>query len=335
MDDLYLFFVLITGFALVIASIIWFAIDLRKAKKLLQIAETEKTELRSIIADAEIMVNELNNFSNYLLEKIDHKNNETSTYIDTLEASLINAKQIVDNWRQSYNDELNNTKAKEINAPNNIPPPDETIDEQIIDIDHNPAEAIYEDPDYITYEDTPEYTTEYTTENATATENKNETTIDYTEEYIEADETKTIAPLVLFPYINHQTYDDHNDYSDDTHTDHTDHTDTNYTDHSQTDYTDHTDTYYTDHTQTDHTDHPHDHNTYKNDHDDGGGFTYSAYQHKKKRTAMTRGMKYIEVMRRYEEGMDEAEIAKALNIGRGEVELILGLRNENSAIHLN
>ena len=88
--------ILVTGFAIVIASSVWFALDLRKAKKLLLVAEAEKNELRSIIADAEVMVSELNNFSNHLLERIDSKNSEAEVFLDKLGKSLDNNEQEAD-----------------------------------------------------------------------------------------------------------------------------------------------------------------------------------------------------------------------------------------------
>jgi len=92
MDEPLRFIVLLIGFAFVFASIIWFAFDLRKAKRLLKKAETEKDELRSIISDAELMVDELNNFSNYLLSRIDQKNSEAGEYLERLDESMYNAR---------------------------------------------------------------------------------------------------------------------------------------------------------------------------------------------------------------------------------------------------
>jgi len=82
------------GAVFVLASIIWFAVDLRKAKMLLQKADAEKSELKSIIADAETMASELNKFSSYLLTKIEQKNNETGQYLEWLDESLNNVKQV-------------------------------------------------------------------------------------------------------------------------------------------------------------------------------------------------------------------------------------------------
>ena len=97
MDGLFLYIILIAGFTLVCASIMWFTMDLRKTKSLLQKAEAEKNELRSIISDAEMMVEELNSFSGYLLEKIDKKNSEAGLFLDKLDESMRSAALTADN----------------------------------------------------------------------------------------------------------------------------------------------------------------------------------------------------------------------------------------------
>jgi len=88
MDGPLLYLTFIIGSVLVLASIVWFAVDLQKAKKLLRKADEEKNELQSIISDAEMMVDELNNFSDYLLAKIEQKNNEAGVFIEKLDETL-------------------------------------------------------------------------------------------------------------------------------------------------------------------------------------------------------------------------------------------------------
>ncbi|MDR3121538.1 MAG: hypothetical protein LBU58_09455 [Clostridiales bacterium] len=82
------FILLIVGMAFVLMSVLLFARDYRKGKKLLERAAEEKEELLSIIGDAELMVNELNNFSDYILSRIDSKSSEVGEVIEKLGETL-------------------------------------------------------------------------------------------------------------------------------------------------------------------------------------------------------------------------------------------------------
>jgi DNA-binding phage protein len=85
---------LFVGAAFVVGAILWIASDARKGRKFMEQAEMEKTELLSIIDDAELMVNELNIFSDYIFSRIDSKNSEAEAYIEKLGASLDSAKRM-------------------------------------------------------------------------------------------------------------------------------------------------------------------------------------------------------------------------------------------------
>ena len=94
MDAYIQYIILFAGLVLIIISGIWFAADLRRSKKLIKKTEDEKKELQSIISDAEQLVQELNNFSNYLLDRIDQKNNEAVNYLEKLDTSILKAREI-------------------------------------------------------------------------------------------------------------------------------------------------------------------------------------------------------------------------------------------------
>jgi len=105
-------FILSTGFAFILSSVVWFYFDLRRTKKLLNKADSEKNALQTIISDAEMMVCELNNFSNYLLEKIERKNYETGHYLEMLDESLNNVKLSVTAARKIKSRPLGLSKRK-------------------------------------------------------------------------------------------------------------------------------------------------------------------------------------------------------------------------------
>ena len=88
MSSMYFFSVFFFGAAFVLLSILWIARDNRKNRKLVGKAEEEREELLSIIEDAELMVNELNNFSDYILTKIEEKNVAVGDSIEKLEEKL-------------------------------------------------------------------------------------------------------------------------------------------------------------------------------------------------------------------------------------------------------
>ena len=88
MSSLYFFCIFIVGASFVLAAIIWIARDNRKNHNMINRAEDEKAELISIIEDAELMVNELNNFSDYILTRIEEKNSAVGSYIEELEGKL-------------------------------------------------------------------------------------------------------------------------------------------------------------------------------------------------------------------------------------------------------
>lgn len=51
-------------------------------------------------------------------------------------------------------------------------------------------------------------------------------------------------------------------------------------------------------------------------------------EHKQEQRAIDLGNKSMQILKLSGEGLDEAEIAKKLNIGRGEIQLVLGMKKE-------
>ena len=88
MDGMLFFMILVFGLLIVSISIFLIVRDNRKGTELLQIAETEKGELLSIIEDAELMVDELNNFSDYVITQIEKKNTEVDQQLTILDEKL-------------------------------------------------------------------------------------------------------------------------------------------------------------------------------------------------------------------------------------------------------
>ena len=88
MSSMYFYGIFFFGASFVLLAIVWIARDNRKNRKLVGKAEVEKEELLSIIEDAELMVNELNHFSDYILTKIEEKNVTVGDSIEKLEEKL-------------------------------------------------------------------------------------------------------------------------------------------------------------------------------------------------------------------------------------------------------
>jgi len=85
--------ILLSGVAIVCASILLIIRDNKKSNELLKIAKTEKNELQSIIDDAELMVDELNNFSDYIITQIERKNSEVDRQLTKLDEKLKRAME--------------------------------------------------------------------------------------------------------------------------------------------------------------------------------------------------------------------------------------------------
>jgi hypothetical protein len=207
MDGLWQYAILIIGFLFIISSIIWFAAENKKTKRLLLKSETEKKALGAMISDVEIMVNELGSFSDYLVKKIESKNNEAEMLLNKLNEAINSVRTDIDNTPVINNNDIN---------PNNLYVDDDSM---VANTDGNAYDILIE--------------------------------------------KKSAVPVIMLQNNGHKK------------------------------------------------------NIAR------GNLRFNA--------ALSRNGKYSDVLRCVEEGMGEAEIAKLLDIGRGEVSLILGLR-EGDAI---
>src|SRR5690606_40959272 len=64
------------GILLMAVSLVWIAFDKKKESDDKEVLEEKKETLVSVISDAELMIEELNNISDYLVSHIDKKRQE-------------------------------------------------------------------------------------------------------------------------------------------------------------------------------------------------------------------------------------------------------------------
>ena len=89
----FFYLILLSGVAIICVAIFLIMKDNKKNRELVRIAETEKDELKSIIDDAELMVDELNNFSDYIITEIEKKNSEVDLQLSMLDEKLKKAME--------------------------------------------------------------------------------------------------------------------------------------------------------------------------------------------------------------------------------------------------
>ncbi len=77
--------IIFLGIILTLVSMVWIAYDRKKSYDYEKRIDEKKNELEGIISDAEQMIEELNKFSDYVVTKIDLKNEELSLKLKSLE----------------------------------------------------------------------------------------------------------------------------------------------------------------------------------------------------------------------------------------------------------
>lgn len=77
--------IMFIGIILILVSIFWIAIDRKKTIDEKDRLDEKREELVRIINDAELMVEELNKFSDYIVSQIDQKNSEACKMIQKAE----------------------------------------------------------------------------------------------------------------------------------------------------------------------------------------------------------------------------------------------------------
>lgn len=84
--------IMFTGIIIVVVSLIWIAVDRKKTFDTELRIDEKKAELVRIITDAEMMVEELNKFSDYMVTQIGEKNSE-------MEKSFKEAERLIETMK--------------------------------------------------------------------------------------------------------------------------------------------------------------------------------------------------------------------------------------------
>ena len=85
--------VMLAGMVLILVSFLWTFYDRKKSLDDVRKIEGEREELSRIVTDAEIMVEELNRFSDYVVSRVDEKSRETMDIIKNMELKAKEANQ--------------------------------------------------------------------------------------------------------------------------------------------------------------------------------------------------------------------------------------------------
>lgn len=80
--------IMFIGILLILVSLIWIAFDKKKSIEDEKRIDEKKEELVKIITDADLMVEELNKFSDYIISQVDQKNRESLDLIKDAEERL-------------------------------------------------------------------------------------------------------------------------------------------------------------------------------------------------------------------------------------------------------
>jgi len=89
--------VIFLGMALIVVSVIWIYIDRKRFESFEKRIDKKKEELKAIISDADEMVEELNRFSDYIINQLDIKNEEVLNNIKKYEQKLSSINEKVNN----------------------------------------------------------------------------------------------------------------------------------------------------------------------------------------------------------------------------------------------
>ena len=85
--------IMFVGILLMAVSLVWIAFDKKKESDDKEVLEEKKETLVSVISDAELMIEELNNISDYLVSHIDKKRQEV---MDTMKEANEKIKEVKD-----------------------------------------------------------------------------------------------------------------------------------------------------------------------------------------------------------------------------------------------
>jgi DNA-binding NarL/FixJ family response regulator len=117
MNGFYVTFIFL-GILLVIVSLICIFLDKKKVFNFTKTFDEKKQELAEIIADAELMIDELNNYSDYIVNQMDLKNEELSRNLEEATQKIEDLKKKAQTINQniSKNSEVVNDVVEEVSA---------------------------------------------------------------------------------------------------------------------------------------------------------------------------------------------------------------------------
>ncbi len=83
---------IVLGIVLIIVALVGITYDRKKSRDALESIDSKKDELTGIVNDAELMIDELNRFSDYIVTQMDIKNEEMCSMLKSVEDRIGNIK---------------------------------------------------------------------------------------------------------------------------------------------------------------------------------------------------------------------------------------------------
>ncbi|HPD00668.1 MAG TPA: hypothetical protein PLA01_04875 [Acetivibrio sp.] len=105
--------IMFIGILLVLVSLVWIAYDKKKYLEDEKRMDEKKEELLKIISDADLMIDELNRISDYVVSEMDKKSKEVQNAIESMSEKV---KSISNEKVKSISNEKEKNKSKENNA---------------------------------------------------------------------------------------------------------------------------------------------------------------------------------------------------------------------------
>ncbi|NSW89856.1 MAG: hypothetical protein HPY74_04080 [Firmicutes bacterium] len=99
---------LLIGILLVIFCTVLIIYDNKKLLSYIKLADEREQQLREIVSDAELMIEELNSFSDYIVNEVEKKNVEFKNNIQHLEAEINNLNHKTEELFEILNNINNN-----------------------------------------------------------------------------------------------------------------------------------------------------------------------------------------------------------------------------------
>lgn len=83
---------IVLGIVLIIVALVGIAYDRKKSRDAFESIDAKRDELTGIVNDAELMIDELNRFSDYIVTQMDIKNEEMNNVLKSVEERIGNIK---------------------------------------------------------------------------------------------------------------------------------------------------------------------------------------------------------------------------------------------------